>query len=267
MTRFLPAAARHSPSPVKPDETGDAALGGAVRLIQPRKGYRFSLDAVLLARFASERRVESALDLGCGCGVVGLCLLALQGASQVAGIDLQPEAVDRARRSAEWNGWTDRTDFRLGDLRRIRELYPAGSFPLVVSNPPYRPACSGRVSPDAGVAAARHEVAGTLTDVVSAAAWLLASGGQACLVYPASRLAALLSACRGAGLEPKVLRLAHPRPEAPASLALLRATKGAGEGLEIRPPLILHGSGVRYSAEAEALLGPPGTPAPARPGS
>jgi tRNA1Val (adenine37-N6)-methyltransferase len=238
-------------------ETADAALGGAVRLIQPRKGYRFALDSIVLARFASQRPGGRALDLGCGCGVVSLCLLALGGAEEVVGVDIQEAMVDRARRSARWNHREGQARFRVLDLRAVREHFPAQSFDRVVSNPPYRAPAAGRVSPDSSAALARHEVACTLTDVARAAAYLLGTGGEFCAVYPAARLPGLLAGCREAGLEPKVLRPVHPREGEAASLALLRCTRGGGEGLEVRSPLVLHAPDARYSEEAARLLGPP----------
>ena len=239
-------------------ETGDAALGGTVRVIQPSTGYRFAVDSILLARFAAERPVVRALDLGCGAGVVGLCLLALEGARDVLGIDIQEEMIDRARRATEWNGFGGRARFESGDVRAPSDDWPAGAFELVVSNPPYRPVRSGHVSPVVSAALSRHEIACGLPDVVAAARRALARDGHLCLVYPARRLAALVAAVRDGGIEPKVLRLVHPRAEEPASLALLRAVKGAKEGLEIRVPLCLHDRTGRYSREAEELLGSPG---------
>lgn len=241
-----------------PGETGDAALGGAVRIIQPDTGYRFAVDSILLARFAAERPVGRALDLGCGAGVVGLCLLALEGARDVLGIDIQEEMIGRARRAAEWNGFGGRARFEAGDVRAVPGAWSAGGFELVVSNPPYRPVGSGHVSPVVSTALSRHEIACGLPDVVAAARRSLARNGHLCLVYPASRLAGLVAAVRGGGIEPKVLRLVHPRAEEPASLVLLRAVKGAKEGLEVRVPLFLHDRAGRYSREAEALLGSPG---------
>lgn len=239
------------------DESADAALAGAVRLIQPLKGYRFSLDAVLLSRFAAERPGALAVDLGCGCGVVALCLLALGGARAVVGVDLQPEMVDRASRAAEQNGAGQTARFLLGDLREIEDLLPPRSADRVVSNPPYRPVAHGRVSPDAATALARHELTCALADVAAAAAHLLAPKGEFCVVYPAARLAALLAACGARGLTPRELRPIYPGPTKPAGLALLRCVKGARDGLTVRAPLFLHAGGGKYSPEAQALLGPP----------
>jgi len=242
----------------RPDETVDGALGGTVRVIQPARGYRFSVDAVFLARFAAEEPCGRALDLGCGCGVVALCLLALGGARCVVGLDIQPEMVDRARRSAVLNGWEARARFLEGDLREAGRAVLAGErFPLVVANPPFQPAGRGRVSPDAAVALARHEVACTLEDVVAAARRMLARGGALCVVYPAPRLPQLLASCRQHGLAPEVLWPVHPRAGDPASRFLLRARQGGKGDLEIRFPLIVHEPGRRYSRQAERLLGPP----------
>ncbi len=245
------------PQALRPGETADAALGGAVRVIQPGKGYRFSVDAVLLARFASEEPGGRALDLGCGCGVVALCLLALGGARSVVGVDIQPDMVDRAARSAAWNGWAGRARFLVGDLRDLGGVLGGERFDLVVANPPYRPVGAGKVSPDASMAVARHEVACGIGDVVRAARERLGPGGRLCVIYPAARLATLLWACRREGVEPRVLRAVHPREGARASRVLLRAERGGREGLELRAPLVLHAPGRRYSPEAERLLGPP----------
>lgn len=246
---------------ILPGETADAALGRAVRIIQPAKGYRFSVDAVLLARFAAACGARQAVDLCCGSGVVGLCLLALGGAESVLGIDIQPEFVDRARRSARWNGWDrDRAWFETADIRNVSGLGRAGVADLVVANPPYRPLSEGKASEDPAIAAARHEVHADLDAAAAAAAHLLKVRGTFCVVYPARRLAGLLAGCRAARLEPKRIRLVHPREGEEASLALVEAVKGACEGLRVNSPLILHGvSGVgeKYSEEARFLLGPP----------
>ena len=237
--------------------TVDGALGNTVTLVQPRDGYRFSVDAVLLARFAAESRVSTVLDIGCGCGVVGLCILALGGAEQLVGVDLQEQMVACADRSAERSSLATRATFYSLDYRQLGEIAKPGSFPLVVTNPPYRPAATGRVSPNRSVALARHELSGDVEQLAHAAARALEAGGRFCAVYPAERLVSLMDACRRAGLEPRILRCVHPRREDKAGLVLLACRKGRAKGLEIRPPLILHGDAEKYSAEATSLLGPP----------
>lgn len=239
------------------NETVDSAMGGAVRLIQPKKGYRFSLDAVLLARFAVEKYALNVLDLGCGCGVVGLSILALKGASRLVGLDLQIEMVRMSARAAALNGFEGKASFAAGDLRSVKHLFPRKKFSMVVSNPPYRPAASGRLSTVQSSAIARHELKCTIENVASAAAHVLENKGEFCIVYPADRLSVLMKSCKDNNLEPKVLRFAHPKDDERASLVFLRCVKNVGEGLTVAPPWILHLENGGYSPEAMRLLGPP----------
>lgn len=250
------------------DETLDTALGGRVKVYQPRKGYRFSVDAVLLARFASPvvatLNAPRVVDLCCGSGVIGLCLWELGGVGELQGLDIQQEFIKRALRAREANGYdAGKVDFRQVDLKNREELGRGGVADLVLSNPPYRPVGEGRLSADPSVAVARHEVEATLGDVVSAAAHLLKNGGSFFVVYPAFRLDHLLVECRRLGLAPQTLRLIHSNMSGNATLALLRAVKGGREQMAVLPPLYLHperskgamASGEKYSGEANQLLG------------
>lgn len=242
---------------VRDDETLDAALGGALRIIQPVNGYRFSVDALLLAGFASRIPAERIVDLGCGSGVVGLALLEKLNGGQLLGLDIQKEFAQRAARAAQLNGRNGQAQFQTLDIRSVPDALPGGGAELVVCNPPYRPVGAGRLSPNPSVAVARHELEVTLPDIFRAARHLLAMGGSCCLVYPAYRLGVLLASCREAGLVIGKLRMVHPRLGDPASLVLLRAVKGRYEEVEVASPLILHGpsGGEKYSEEARRILG------------
>jgi tRNA1Val (adenine37-N6)-methyltransferase len=246
---------------LKEGETADSALGGAVGVIQPASGFRFSIDAVLLARFAAEcGEVERAADLCSGSGVVSLCLLALGAAKEVVGVDIQPAFVERAARSAEWNGLASRARFLCSDAKEIPGAMKGGAFDLVTCNPPYRSLQGGKVSQDPSLAIARYEVSMTLEDAVMAAAHLLKKGGRFSLVYPATGVARVLQAIKESGLSAERLRFLHPNHESPASLFLMGAVKSSKGKALVQPPLILHGPhgcGRKYSEEAERLLGRP----------
>jgi tRNA1Val (adenine37-N6)-methyltransferase len=243
---------------VELSDTVDTALGGKVSIVQPKKGYRFSVDAVLLARFASSLPGESIVDLGCGSGVVGLCMLKLSLGRKLLGVDIQQDFIDRANHAKELNGFGDDATFRVADISNRSELGRGGVADIVVSNPPYRQVGEGRISPDPSVAIARHEIKATLVDVVGAAAHLLKRGGVFCAVYPAFRLDELLVTCRELGLMPQTLRMVHSTPDGNATIALLSADKGGKAPLTVSPPLILHpctDNGNKYSDEAIRLLG------------
>ena len=163
------------------------------------------------------------------------------------------ESARLAEQAAARNGLADRLIFRRGDLRKIRGLLPAGGFDLVVCNPPYYPAGSGRLPETEALRAARSETGCTLEDICTAAAWLLRWGGSFCLVHKPERLADLCCALRARGLEPKRLRLVCRRAGDAPSLLLLEARRGGRPGLDIAAPLCLEDGAGRPTAELDAI--------------
>jgi tRNA1(Val) A37 N6-methylase TrmN6 len=236
------------------DETLDAILGGAIRLFQPRRGYRFSVEAVLLGRFATARAGERVLELGAGCGVVALILARLGAPREVVALELQPALAMLAERNAALNGLSYVRAVS-GDLRDRRALGKLDvGFDLVVTNPPFRARQSGRESPESGRRAARAESDATLDDFIAAAARCARYGGRVAIVFAAARSAELIALLRAHRLEPKRIRFVHPNAGAPASTILVEARKGGGVEVTVEPPLIMYSAPGVYSAEARALL-------------
>lgn len=235
-------------------ETIDSILNGRLRLIQPRRGYRFAVDAILLARFIHPRPGARILELGAGCGVISIIAAALYAPREITAIEFQPELASMIERNAAINNLAT-VRAVAADLRGAIAGAEQASFDLVVANPPYRAEGTGRRSPMAGRDLGRAESGGALHDFVAAASRYLKHGGKAAFVFTAARAAELISELRMHRLEPKRLRMVHPRVEKPATTVLLEASKGGGVELEVEPPLILYASKGVYSAEASAMLG------------
>lgn len=236
------------------EETLDSVLGGALRLYQPRRGYRFSVEAVLLARFAAARSAARVLDLGAGCGVVALTFAALTQPREVVALEIQPALAALIARNAVLNGFGV-VRALCADLRSRRVLdAAAGGFDLVLANPPFRARQSGRESPLAGRRLARGEAAARLEDFAAAAARHARHGGRAAFVFAAARSAELISALRAHRLEPKRIRFVHPYSAASASAVLVEARKGGGIEVEVEPALVMYDAPGIYSDEARALL-------------
>lgn len=213
---------------------------GGPRFARSGAGFALGTDSVLLADFAAQRRgVRRIADLGCGAGVLTVLLLhALEQATAV-GIELQPDAAQLARDNIEANGLSGRAQILCADLRAHRTLLPAGSFDLVVANPPYFAAGSGYTSPDPMRAHARDERTCTMQDICTAMAYLTRWGGSAALVHRPERLSELLCALTAAGLEPKRLRTVAYKADAAPNLVLVEARRGGKPGLTVSPPLAL----------------------------
>jgi tRNA1(Val) A37 N6-methylase TrmN6 len=253
-----PCAPRHDhgPSAARPrgDETLDTLFNGELAILQSRRGYRFSLDALLLAHFAAHKGTEKVADLGTGNGVIPMILSRRNPAVFVWGLEVQEALASRARRNLQLNGMDKRVQIVQGDVRTIHRMAVPESFDAVLCNPPYRRPSSGRASPNAEKKIARHEVMGTLQEFLTAGRYLLAFKGRMTLVYPAVRCTDLLHAMRDAGLEPKRLRMVHSFPDTEASLVLVEGIKGGKSGIKILSPLIVYQSGQKYSPEVQSML-------------
>jgi tRNA1Val (adenine37-N6)-methyltransferase len=236
------------------DETVDTLFQGKLSVIQRTSGYRFSIDALLLAHFVAPRKSDRVIDLGAGSGVIALMLAALHPAIEVLGVELQAGMAARARRSAELNGLTDRVKILDGDVRAIDGAFSPAEFDVVLANPPYRAAASGRMNPDAEKRLARHEIEASLSDFVRAADYLLGHSGKIAVVYPATRLVDLLVTLREHRLEPKRLRLVHSFAGGDASLALVEGSKEGRSEVKILPPLTIYTEKREYTPEVSAML-------------
>lgn len=222
-----------------PEETLSTFLGGRLQILQGKKGYRFSVDALLLGQFARIHRNERVIDLGTGCGIIPLLLAQTTEARSFVGIEVQSRLSSIARRNVILNRLQDRITIHHRDFRQIKHLFPPGSFDVVLSNPPYRRHRTGRLNPSMEKAIARHEIRGTLGELISAMAYLLPPKGRCYMIYPASRAVDLLVSLRGNSLEPKQLQWIYPRREEEASFILAESIKDSGIELKVMPPLVI----------------------------
>ena len=135
----------------------EEVLFGRIRMTIPDAQFRVSTDSMVLADFCRDAGGHG-LDLGCGCGTLGLLLLGSGAAGSVCGIEIQPEAARQAEENARRNGLADRFSVVCGDLRQAHAQIPAGSFDFAVSNPPYYPPGSGRLRKEDSLSLARSEL-------------------------------------------------------------------------------------------------------------
>ncbi len=234
----------------------DTLFNGRIICRQHREGYRFSVDAVLLAHFCRPVAQDRVLDLGCGCGVIGLILCHRHPELHLTGLELQPALAELARSNAEANQLGSRFAVQQADLRRISEHVQPESFDLVVSNPPYHRIGGGRISREDECALARHEICANADSVLAAAAFAVRNRGVVCCVYPAERLASVLAVMLRTRLTPKRLLPVHSYPEDnQARLVLIEAMKNGGEGLRLLPPLhVWQRRNGPYSSEVAAMF-------------
>lgn len=232
----------------------DTIFNGRLKLTQPAQGYRFALDSLLLADFAQAEPGRTVADFGAGCGVIALALAKKMTRGRVLAVEIQPELAKLARSNCQANAQTKMVQVLELDWTRLTPGLAGGLLDHIVCNPPYRGLGSGRLNPNPEVAAARHEIKGSLLTAAETAVKILVPKGLFSAVYPASRLIHLLTVLRKQKLEPKKLRMVHSRPGEPAVLALVEARLNGGEELEVRPPLYIYEKEKDYTDEVEAIV-------------
>ncbi|HPD97553.1 MAG TPA: methyltransferase domain-containing protein [Synergistales bacterium] len=229
--------------------TRDAILYGELVMDQPVDGPRVSVDTVLLSAWVNIKRNERVLELGSAHGAVSLLVARRFGYSFVEGLEIQKELVDIAIINAESNALADRVSFRQGDLRRVRDIYPAQSFDVIFVNPPYDEAQRSRHSPSVSEAVARHGTECTLEDVVTASRYLLANRGRLFMILRAKRCPELISLLSRERIEAKRMRPVYPVPGREASVILVQASRASGKGMTLEPPLFIKDGDGNYTPE------------------
>ncbi|CCH49565.1 tRNA1(Val) (adenine(37)-N6)-methyltransferase [Pseudodesulfovibrio piezophilus] len=220
-------------------------------MVQPEGGYRFSLDSLLLACFVHPGRRHSGLDLGCGCGVVGLAMLLRRPDLKILGVESEALSVECARENSVRLHFSSMMNVTQGD---VKEWRPDAVVDFVVSNPPYRKLGQGRVSQGESRQAARFEGKGDFAGFARCAALALKTRGKFTFVHLPERIPELLAVLSKNGLEPKRMRMVHGRADENATMVLIEAIKAGGGGLIVEPPLVLHQGHGKQTQLTEQVL-------------
>ncbi len=226
------------------------------RVIYVSRDSRFGTDAVLLADFASPKRIDTAVDLCTGGGIIPLLWLCGDSPREkVIGVELQPECCALARRSIGENGDGERFSVMECDLREIEKHLPREKYSLVTCNPPYFPVGAGFENKTAGRTLARSEQTCDSGDVCRAARYLLKYGGRLCVCQRPERMADVICAMREQGIEPKRIRLVQQREGSEPWLVLIEGRRGGRPGVKCLPVLMVEGADGHYSDEMKRIYG------------
>lgn len=240
---------------LKNDETLEDLQAGGLMLIQKKDGFRFGIDAVLLADFAKALPAKEALDMCTGSGIIPVLLSYKTKIPRLFGIEIQEEIFLMAQRSVELNCLSDRILLECGDLKNAAEIFGKRRFDLITCNPPYMPAgCGVKNQLDTKIIA-RHEVMCTLEDVIKSASDLLCHKGHLVLVHKPTRLADIICLMREYNIEPKRIRFVHKKTGAEPSLVLADGAYKGGRELRILPPLYLYDENGDETNELKRIYG------------
>jgi len=238
------------------DFSTDTFFNGKIKVKQNRSGYRFSIDAVLLACHAGKCPGGRILDLGTGCGIIPLIMAYRNPKLTVYGIEIQKELADIANINVKSNNMENQITIICQDMKELHYDMTSGPVDVVVSNPPYRKVLSGRMNPDQQRAVARHEIKATLFDVIETARRVLRTSGRIVMVYSSNRLTDILTQMRSFNIEPKFLRSIHSNRNSEAKLILVEGIKGGRPGVTMASPLIIYHEDGSYTNEVKQMFLP-----------
>lgn len=201
--------------------------------------FPLSTDSMALAYFARLGKNAKVLDLGSGCGTLGLLLCAKDRSCHVTGVELSRSAHETALENIRRNGLEPRMASICADLKSIPHTLPRGSFSVCISNPPYF--IGGGVR--SGQENARHELQCSAEDVFSASAWALKYGGDFYLVHKPERLGELIKLGGKYAMECKRLCMLRHSPDTLPGVVLLAFRKGGRPGLKLEEICLRDSSG------------------------
>lgn len=239
-----------------PELTCDELKRFGLTLLQPKDGYRFTLDPLLLCDFSQADTEQQIADLGTGSGVMALVAARMAPQARVTAFEQNAESADLALQNVALNSLADRITVVHDDVLHIRRHLPVSQCDLVLSNPPYRKQGRGRLNPHPGKMAARHETTATLADFLAAAKYLVKPvTGRICFVYHPDRLPEFMALADQHNLAVVRLRMVHGVSDAPAKVFLVELAKGRRNvHLKVLPPLIVRSAGENYTDEVRKIL-------------
>lgn len=240
-------------TPLEPGITDDRVLGGRVRLLQARDGYRAGLDAALLAAACDTRPGERVLEAGCGVGGALLAAASRRPEGRFVGVERDPAALALAQRNIALNGLEDRVEATLGDIGKGFRGLGLEPFDAVMANPPFFDDPGALRGPSAARAGA-YLADGGLSTWYDFLIKAVREGGALTLIHRADRLADILAlfAAKAGSFR---IRPIQPFADQPAKRVLVRAIKTGKAPLVLLPALVLHDAGGgKHTAETEAIL-------------
>jgi tRNA1Val (adenine37-N6)-methyltransferase len=231
-----------------------------ITIYQSKRGYRFSVDALVLENFIQDKPYRKAIELGAGCAVVSMLLAKRLKNTDIIAVELQERLIKIAQKNVAANNLSTHITLLHEDIKQLRSVFEPEKYDLVFTNPPYRKNETGRISPVSEISLARHEITVTLEENISTASYLLKNRGTFCIIYHPFRLTELIKVLTTYRLEPKRMRCVHDKKDEEAKMVLIEAVKGAGQWLTIEAPLLIHTQEGMYTKEMNEIFNylPPG---------
>ena len=233
------------------DETLEDLPSVNCKIIQKKKGFRFTVDSILLVNFLKLKKNTNLLDIGTGTGIMPLLLCRKEEINLITAVEIETEIAKMFEKTIEINSLESKIKLINIDIKNYKEK----PFNMIISNPPYMKLNEGYVSPHDYRAGARHEVNLDLKELLINGKRLLKNGGSFNLVYRTNRFMEVLDEAKILNLNVKRIRFIYSKPNQSSDLFMIEMIKGFKCACVVEEPLYIYNEHGEYTEELKKYYG------------
>lgn len=237
-------------------EVKNKLLNYNASIYQNEDWFKFSLDSVLLANFATiNYRTKNILDIATGNAPIPM-LLTYRTKAHIYGIEVQKEIYELAIKSVFENNMQNQINIINDDVKNYKKYFNNEHFDVITSNPPYFEVNSQKVINNNDIKSiARHEVLIKLEDIIKISSSLLKKGGIFAIVHRPERFIEIVECMKKYKIEPKKIQFVYTNSERDVKIILIEGIKHGNKGVKINKPLYIYESDGNYTKEVKKMFG------------
>lgn len=204
------------------------------KIIQKVGGYKYGEDTILLFKLfqaSLNKKNIKLLDIGTGNGILPILLSNNEFLSELVGIDIQKENIDRANEALQLNKIEKNIQFECIDIREYRK---SNYFDVIISNPPYMNDNGKKINENEHKAISRHEIKLSLNELISNAKRLLKPIGLLYFIHRTHRLVEIIKALDKNNFSIKKIIFIYSAQNNKSTMMFVEAVKGKTIKLEIQ---------------------------------
>ncbi|WP_086255378.1 tRNA1(Val) (adenine(37)-N6)-methyltransferase [Campylobacter vicugnae] len=205
---------------------------GQLELYQLQNGYRYNSDTLFLYDFIGSKPKGQILDVGCGCGILGL-LVARDNEIKLTGIDIDPLNVQISQHNASVNGIAG--EFIAEDFSKFKNDI---KFDFIISNPPFYHTDVTK-SQNKHIANSRYSDSLSLEEFLASCNRNIKPKGVLYFCYDAKQIGDIIPLLSKFKLNLTKLKFIYSKDNQNAKLVLIEAKKSSRSMCEVVLPLVV----------------------------